>query len=37
MENFWIALELMGKGKLGIFTVIIIIMLIVMLLSKITK
>lgn len=37
MENFWIALELMGKGMLGIFTVIIIIMLIVMLLSKITK
>ena len=31
MENFWIALELMGKGMLGIFTVII------MLLSKITK
>ena len=31
MENFWIALELMGKGMLGIFTV------IVMLLSKITK
>ena len=21
MENFWIALELMGKGMLGIFTV----------------
>lgn len=37
MENFWIALELMGKGMFGIFTVIIIIMLIVMLLSKITK
>ena len=37
MENFGIALELMGKGMLGIFTVIIIIMLIVMLLSKITK
>lgn len=37
MENIWIALELMGKGMLGIFTVIIIIMLIVMLLSKITK
>ena len=37
MENFWIALELMGKGMLVIFTVIIIIMLIVMLLSKITK
>ena len=37
MENFCIALELMGKGMLGIFTVIIIIMLIVMLLSKITK
>ena len=36
MENFWI-LELMGKGMLGIFTVIILIMLIVMLLSKITK
>ena len=37
MENFLIALELMGKVMLGIFTVIIIIMLIVMLLSKITK
>lgn len=37
MENFWISLELMGKGMLGIFTVIILIMLIVMLLSKITK
>ena len=37
MENFYKALELMGKGMLGIFTVIIIIMLIVMLLSKITK
>lgn len=37
MENFWVALSLMGKGMLGIFTVIILIMLIVMLLSKITK
>lgn len=37
MENFWIALSLMGKGMLGIFTVIILIMLIVMLLAKITK
>ena len=37
MENLWISLELMGKGLLGIFTVIILIMLIVMLLSKITK
>ncbi len=37
MENLWISLELMGKGMLGIFTVIILIMLIVMLLSKITK
>lgn len=37
MENFWISLELMGKGMLGIFTVIILIMLVVMLLSKITK
>lgn len=37
MENFWISLELMGKGMLGIFTVIILIMLIVMLLSRITK
>ena len=37
MENFWIVLDLMGKEMLGIFTVTIIIMLIVMLLSKITK
>ena len=37
MENSWISLELMGKGMLGIFTVIILIMLIVMLLSRITK
>lgn len=37
MENFMISLEVMGKGMLGIFTVIILIMLVVMLLSKVTK
>lgn len=37
MDNLMIALEIMGKGMAGIFTVIVIIMLIVMLLSKITK
>ncbi len=37
MENFLISLEVMGKGMLGIFTVIILIMLVVILLSKLTK
>lgn len=37
MSNFWISLSIMWKGMLGIFTVIVLIMLIVMLLSKITK
>lgn len=37
MENFLISLEVMGKGMLGIFTVIVLIMLVVMLLSKFTK
>ena len=36
-ENFIASLALMGKGMLGIFTVIILIMLVVMLLTKITK
>lgn len=34
LENFGFALELMWKGMLGIFVVIIIITLVVMLLSK---
>lgn len=37
MTNFMISLSVMWKGMLGIFTVIILIMLIVMLLSKITR
>lgn len=37
MSNFLISLTIMWKGMLGIFTVIILIMLFVMLLSKITK
>lgn len=34
MENFLIALQIMGKGMLGIFTAIIIIMIAVMIMSK---
>lgn len=37
MENLMIAIEIMWKGMLGIFLVITLIMLVVMLLSKITK
>lgn len=37
MSNFFVSLTIMWKGMLGIFTVIILIMLIVMILSKITK
>ena len=37
MTNFMISLSIMWKGMLGIFTVIILIMLVVMLLSKITS
>lgn len=37
MSNFMISLMVMWKGMLGIFTVIVLIMLIVLLLSKITK
>lgn len=36
MTNFMISLSVMWKGMLGIFTVIVLIMLVVMLLSKIT-
>ncbi|MFT3985763.1 MAG: hypothetical protein QM697_17830 [Lachnospiraceae bacterium] len=36
-NNFLISLAVMGKGMLGIFTVIILIMLVVMILSKLTK
>jgi hypothetical protein len=36
-ENFIASLILMGKGMLGIFTVIILVMLLVMLLTRITK
>ncbi len=36
-ENFVASLIIMGKGMLGIFTVIILVMLLVMLLTKITK
>ena len=35
MTNFMISLSVMWKGMLGIFTVIVLIMLVVMLLSKI--
>jgi hypothetical protein len=37
MENFYIALEIMGKGMLGIFAALGIIMLSVMAMSKIFK
>lgn len=37
MTNFMISLSIMWKGMLGIFTVIVLIMLVVMLLSKITS
>ena len=37
MTNFMISLSIMWKGMLGIFTFIILIMLVVMLLSKITS
>ena len=37
MTNVIIALNMMWKGMLGIFVVIILVMLIVMLLSKITQ
>ncbi|MBC8585557.1 hypothetical protein [Youxingia wuxianensis] len=35
MENFYKALELMGKGMLGIFVVILVITLVVVLLTKV--
>ncbi len=34
MDNLMIALQIMGKGMLGIFTTIIIIMIAVMIMSK---
>ena len=34
MDNFMISLQIMGKGMLGIFTAIIIIMIAVMIMSK---
>ena len=34
MDNLMIALQIMGKGMLGIFTAIIIIMIAVMIMSK---
>jgi len=34
MDNLMIALQIMGKGMLGIFTAIIIIMVAVMIMSK---
>lgn len=37
LDNFLISLEIMGKGMLGIFVVIIIITLIVMLITKSKK
>ncbi len=37
MANVMIALNMMWKGMLGIFVVIILVMLIVMLLTKITQ
>ncbi len=36
MTNFMISLTIMWKGMLGIFTVIVLIMLVVMLLSRLT-
>ena len=37
MTNVMIALNMMWKGMLGIFVVIVLVMLIVMLLTKITQ
>lgn len=34
MDNFMIALQIMGKGMLGIFTAIVIIMIAVMIMGK---
>ena len=34
MDNLMIALQIMGKGMLGIFTAIVIIMVAVMIMSK---
>lgn len=37
LENILISLDIMWKGMLGIFTVIILIMILVMLLTKFTN
>ena len=37
MENFYISLQIMGLGMLGIFTVILAIMAVVVILSKLTS
>lgn len=37
IHNFILALQVMGKGMLGIFVVLLIIMLIVIILSKVTQ
>lgn len=36
-ENFWISLEIMGKGMAGIFVVIGLLTLIVMAMGKLSK
>lgn len=36
-ENFWISLEIMGKGMAGIFVVIGLLTLTVMLMGRISK
>lgn len=36
-NNFLITLEIMGKGMIGIFAAILIIMIAVMVMSKLTK
>jgi len=37
ISNFMISLQIMWRGMLGIFTVMAIIMLVVVILSKVTK
>lgn len=37
LENFWISLEIMGLGMAGIFTVILVIMGCVALLTKLSS
>ena len=37
LQNFWITLDIMGKGMAGIFTTIILIILIVQALKKFAR